>query len=120
MITLERASHNTPIGWKSLVGILVVPLIVALGFLAATWNADSRIHRAQAAVVNLDEMVELNGQPVPLGRQLAAGLVERRDDNLSWELADAAHAESGLESGRYVAVITIPKEFGRCNVVRSQ
>lgn len=111
MITLERASHNSPIGWKSLVGVLIVPLIVALGFLGATWNADHRLHRAQAAVVNLDEMVELNGQPVPLGRQLAAGLVERRDDNLSWELADAAHAKSGLESGRYVAVITIPKEF---------
>lgn len=111
MITLERASHNKPVGWKSLIGILIVPLIVALGFLGATWNADHRLIRAQAAVVNLDEMVELNGQPAPLGRQLAAGLVERRDDNLSWELADAAHAKSGLESGRYVAVVTIPKEF---------
>lgn len=111
MITLERASHQTPVGWRSLLGILIVPLIVAVGFLGATWGADSRLHRAEAAVVNLDRMVELNGQPVPLGRQLAAGLVERRDDNLTWVLADAEHADAGLKSGRYVAVITIPEQF---------
>lgn len=111
MITLERASHDTPVGWRSLLGILIVPLVVALGFLGATWGADSRLHRAEAAVVNLDRMVELNGQPVPLGRQLAAGLVERRDDNLTWVLADAEHSAAGLKSGRYVAVITIPEDF---------
>ncbi|WP_432559451.1 YhgE/Pip family protein [Granulicoccus sp. GXG6511] len=111
MFPLERASHDKPVGWRSLLGILIVPIIVALGFLGATWHADSRLHRAEAAVVNLDEMVELNGQPVPLGRQLAAGLVERRDDNLTWTLADAPHAAAGLKSGRYVAVITIPKDF---------
>ncbi|HHV22226.1 MAG TPA: YhgE/Pip domain-containing protein [Propionibacterium sp.] len=111
MFPLERASHDRPVGWRSLLGVLVVPLIVALGFLGATWQSESRLHRAEAAVVNLDEMVELDGQPVPLGRQLAAGLVERRDDNLTWTLADAAHADAGLKSGRYVAVITIPEEF---------
>lgn len=111
MITLERAHHDSPVGWKTLLGLLIAPLVVALGFLGATWGADQRLHRAEAAVVNLDQMVELDGQQVPLGRQLAAGLVERHDDNLTWVLADASHAEAGLKSGRYVAVITIPEEF---------
>lgn len=111
MVNLERANHHSPVTWKSLVGLLLVPILVALGFLAATWGAQDRLHRVQAAVVNLDEMVELNGQPVPLGRQLAAGLVERRDDNFTWVLSDADNARRGLESGRYAAVITIPKEF---------
>ena len=111
MITFERADHDTPVRWRSLLGILIVPLIVALGFLGATWGADDRLHRAEAAVVNADEMVEIDGQMVPLGRQLAAGLVERREDNLTWVLADAEHAQDGLESGRYIAVITIPQDF---------
>ena len=111
MLTLERASTGKPVQIVSLVGILLVPIIVASGFLAALWHSDTRMHNVQAAVVNEDEMVEVNGQPVPLGRQLAAGLTERRDDNFTWILADAENAEQGLRTGRYAAVITIPEDF---------
>lgn len=113
MISLERANHDRPVRWVTLVGVLLVPILVSLGFLGATWGATDRLHRVEAAVVNLDQMVEVNGQMVPLGRQLAAGLVARRDDNLTWTLADAPHAKAGLESGRYAAVVTIPKEFSK-------
>lgn len=109
-MTLEHRNGRR-LGWKTLAGLLLVPLIIAAGLLGATWQSNSRLHRVEAAVVNLDQMVEVNGQTIPLGRQLAAGLVERRDDNLKWTLADAKHARQGLESGRYAAVVTIPKEF---------
>ncbi|HYI54069.1 MAG TPA: hypothetical protein VEX57_08885, partial [Microlunatus sp.] len=74
MITLERA-RAPKVTWVSLVGLILVPLLVAAGFLWATWNSDTRLDRVQAAIVNNDEGTTLNKQFVPLGRQLAGGLV---------------------------------------------
>ena len=111
-LQLERANSSRQIGLWSILGLVLVPLLVAGGFLWATWNSDTRLTRVQAAVVNLDEMVKVNGQPVPLGRQLAGGLVaDNNDRNFSWVLTDEQDASDGLESGRYAAVVTIPQDF---------
>ena len=56
---------------------------MAGGFLGATWKSSARLDRVQAAVVNADEPVTLNKQLVPLGRQLAGGLVSSKDDPTS-------------------------------------
>ena len=119
MFSLERADGSRRVGLWSLVGLLLVPLVLAGGFLAATWKSTDRLDRIQAAVVNLDEPVKIGKQTVPLGRQLAGGLVdgktgdgeEKADTNFSWLLTDAEDARSGLDSGRYAAVVTIPKDF---------
>lgn len=118
MIQLERANRSRSVTWLSLVGLILVPVIVAGGFLWAIWGSDTRLDRVQAAVVNLDEAVELNGQTVPLGRQFAAGLIDGGDDvasneNFSWNLTAADDAAAGLKSGRYAAVVTIPKNFSK-------
>lgn len=98
--------------WTTILALLLVPVLVAGGFLWGTWNSDDRLRTVQAAVVNLDEMVEVNGQTMPLGRQLAAELVDtEREQNFTWVLADEQSAREGLASGRYAAVVTIPKEF---------
>lgn len=98
--------------WRGLLALVLVPLLVAGAFLAGTWGFDENLRRVQAAVVNNDEMVTLNGQQVPLGRQLSAALVDSdREQNFSWVLADETHARAGLASGRYAAVVTIPKNF---------
>ena len=100
-LRLERANSSRGIGLWSIVGLVLIPLLIAGGFLWATWNSDTRLTRVQAAVVNLDEMVKVNGQPVPLGRQLAGGLVADNDDrNFSWILTDQQDATDGQESGR--------------------
>ena len=114
MLTLEPSAPRRRVTWLSLLGLVLVPLLVAGGFLWATWNSDTRLDRVQAAIVNEDEPVRLDGQLVPLGRQLAGGLVtggDSDDDNFSWLLTDAADAASGLADGRYAAVVTIPEEF---------
>ncbi|HEY5821246.1 MAG TPA: YhgE/Pip domain-containing protein [Propionibacteriaceae bacterium] len=113
MVSLERAHSTRRVGVWSIVGLLLVPLVLAGGFLLATWKSDTRLDRVQAAVVNLDEPIKLDGQTVPLGRQLAGGLVNGNDDdqNFSWLLTDASDAAAGLDSGRYAAVVTIPKSF---------
>ena len=120
MFSLERADGSRRVGLASLIGLLLVPLVLAGGFLAATWKSTDRLDRVQAAVVNLDEPVKIDKQTVPLGRQLAGGLVDGKtgdgdakaaDTNFSWVLTDADDARSGLDSGRYAAVVTIPKDF---------
>ncbi|MGO1971401.1 MAG: YhgE/Pip family protein [Propionibacteriaceae bacterium] len=115
MINLERATTDRTVRWPSLIGLLLVPLLLAAGFLWTTWGSADRFGRVDAAVVNLDEPAEINGQPVPLGRQLSGGLVEgdpdKEDQNFTWHLSDEEDAASGLESGRYAAVVTIPEDF---------
>lgn len=96
------------IKWPALVALILLPLLAV----AALIGLSSRSNEAvSAAVVNLDEAVKVNGQLVPMGRQLAAAMVDRDGDNVSWTLADAASADAGLRSGAYSVVVTIPKEF---------
>ncbi|HVK35358.1 MAG TPA: YhgE/Pip family protein, partial [Microlunatus sp.] len=114
MMTLERA-RAPKVTWVSLVGLILVPLLVAAGFLWATWNSDTRLDRVQAAIVNNDEGTTLNDQFVPLGRQLAGGLVNGEDGtgNFDWVLTDTDDARVGIESGIYAAVVTIPEDFSK-------
>lgn len=114
MWKLERA-RDPKVTWVSLIGLILVPLLVAGGFLWATWNSDDRLDRVQAAIVNNDEGVTLEKQFVPLGRQLAGGLVNGEDGsaNLDWVLTDDDDAQQGLENGTYAAVVTIPKDFSK-------
>ncbi|MFT3859966.1 YhgE/Pip domain-containing protein [Micropruina sp.] len=100
--------------WRTLLALVMIPVLVAGGFLWGTWNAGDRLQQVQAAVVNLDEGVTLNDQFVPLGRQLSADLVDTsKEQNFTWVLADEAHAWPGLASGRYAAVVVIPSNFSR-------
>lgn len=61
--------------WRTVLGLLVVPLTIAGLLVWGLWNPGERLHTVTAAIVNLDEPVELDGQLLPLGRVLAAELV---------------------------------------------
>ncbi|MGD7789111.1 YhgE/Pip family protein [Propionibacteriaceae bacterium Y1700] len=115
MFGLDSASDRKPLNWRALAAAFLVPLLFAAGFLAATWKSEDNLKRVEAAVVNLDEPVTINGQMVPLGRQLAGGLVTGDEDdpdkNFTWKLTDEDDARSGLASGRYAALVVIPEDF---------
>lgn len=64
----------------ALIALILVPLLAVAALIGLTMRDDQAI---SAAVVNLDEAVELDGQTVPLGRQLAAAMVDRDGDNVS-------------------------------------
>lgn len=96
-------------GWASIVALALVPLLAVAALIGLAGNrADSTV---SAAVVNLDEAVTVNGHYVPMGRQLAAAMVDRDGENIDWTLADAPSAAAGLKTGEYSAVVTIPKGF---------
>ncbi len=98
--------------WAKALGLLLIPVLIAAGLLAATWKSDSRLSKVEAAIVNLDKAVTINGKTVPMGRQLSAQLISAEEgQNFTWILADASHASDGLKSGRYAAVVTIPENF---------
>lgn len=113
-LPIERARSRKPITWLTILGILLLPAAVGGILVAALQNPTERLDSMTAAIVNLDEPVEIDGQLTPLGRQLASGLVEGSDDldsNLTWVISNEDDAAEGLADGSYQAVITIPEDF---------
>jgi len=106
-----RALAAGPLTWKTWTGLIVVPVLV-MGLLTwALWSPESDHGTATAAVVNYDEPVTVNGQTIPLGRELAGNLTHDENSAYTWVLTDASDAAEGLEDGTYAAVVTIPKDF---------
>lgn len=113
-LSIERARSRKPVTWLTVIGILLLPAVVGGMLFAALYNPTERLASMTAAIVNLDEPVTIDDQYTPLGRQLAAGLVEGSDDvdsNLTWVISNESDAAAGLSDGTYQAVVTIPAEF---------
>ncbi|NYE21261.1 YhgE/Pip domain-containing protein [Microbacterium immunditiarum] len=113
-LPLERARARRPVTWLTLIGVLLLPVVIGGVLVAALYNPAERLDAMSAAIVNEDDPVTIDGQMVPLGRQLTAGLVEGSDEvesNLSWTISNADDAEAGLADGTYAAVVTIPSNF---------
>lgn len=107
---MNKSTTRRP--WVTVLTLLLVPLLLASTFLWGGARTDSGLRGVQAAIVNSDEMVTVNGQAMPMGRQLAAELVDSgREQNFTWVIATPEKAAEGLASGRYAAVVTIPREF---------
>ena len=113
-LSLERARSRRPVTWLTLIGVVLLPVVIGGILVAALYNPIERLGDMRAAIVNNDKPVTVNGQLVPLGRQLSAGLVEGSDDlpsNLTWTISNTDDAAAGLADGTYDAVITIPENF---------
>ena len=113
-LPIERARSRKPITWLTILGVLLLPAAVGGILVAALQNPTERLESMTAAIVNLDDPVTIDGQVTPLGRQLAAGLVDGSDDldsNLTWVISNKDDAADGLADGSYQAVITIPEDF---------
>lgn len=113
-LPIERARSRKPITWLTILGVLLLPAAVGGILVAALQNPTERLDSMTAAIVNLDEPVTIDDQLVPLGRQLASGLVEGSDDmdsNLTWVISNEDDAADGLADGTYQAVVTIPEDF---------
>ncbi|WP_440708093.1 YhgE/Pip family protein [Herbiconiux sp. YIM B11900] len=112
---IEPAIGTRRIRWYTLVALVLVPLLLAGVVIWAVDDYNSRLSSVTAAIVNDDDGTEIDGQQVPLGRQLTAGLVgaEGTADlgNYDWTLTDDEDAAAGLRDGRYAVVVTIPSDF---------
>lgn len=94
--------------------VVVVPLFYGGLYTWANIDPTNNLDRVQAAVVNQDELIEVEGpdgetEPVSVGRLLAANLIgDDSPENYDWVLTDARDAQDGLADGDYKAVLTIP------------
>lgn len=101
----------------AIAAVCIVPLLYGALYVWANLDPTGRLDQVQAAVVNHDEMIEVddrdgNPQPVAVGRLLAGNLIS--DDskhNYDWVLTDANDALEGLADGTYKAVLTIPENL---------
>ncbi|MCC2030216.1 YhgE/Pip family protein [Microbacterium sp. YMB-B2] len=113
-LSIERARSRKPITVLTILGVLLLPAVIGGILVAALQNPTERLDTMTAAIVNNDEPVTIDDQYTPLGRQLAAGLVEGSDDmesNLTWVISNEEDAADGLADGSYQAVVTIPSQF---------
>lgn len=103
----------------AVIAVMLVPLFYGAMYVWANLNPTERLNHVTAAVVNEDQLIEIDGrdgqkQPVAVGRQLAGNLVSNDDDNnYDWVLTDASDARRGLTDGRYKAVLTIPENLSK-------
>ena len=99
--------------------VTVIPLILAALYVWANIDPTGNLDEVRAAVVNEDELVEVEGpdgkkQPVAVGRELAGNLTrDDSDENFDWVLTDAKDAQEGLSDGEYKAVLFIPKSLSK-------
>jgi putative membrane protein len=118
-MTFESANGTRKVRWYAVAALVLVPTLLAGGALLAVNDYSARLSDVSAAIVNDDDGAEIDGQTVPLGRQLSAELVEGAandlgvDGNYDWSLTDDDDAEAGLADGRYAVVVTIPKDFSK-------
>jgi len=111
---IERANSRRPITWLTVIGALLLPAVIGGILVAALYNPAERLDSISAAIVNDDQAVTIDGQLVPLGRQLTAGLVDGSDEvesNFDWTITNEQDASDGLADGTYAAVVTIPSNF---------
>ncbi|MBS1673756.1 MAG: YhgE/Pip family protein [Actinobacteria bacterium] len=116
---IERARSHKPVTILTLIGVLVLPAVLGGVLVAALQDPTQRLDTMTAAIVNDDKPVTVNGQLAPLGRQLAAGLVDgtgEKDENLTWVISNEKDAAAGLKNGTYQAVVRIPEGFSAAAV----
>jgi putative membrane protein len=95
-------------------------LLPVAGALVLVWSALGRqdqIDKIPVAIVNNDTILT-EPQPMAAGRALTASLTNPTgsDELLAWTLTDSDNAASGLRTGAYYAVLTIPSDFSKAIV----
>lgn len=93
----------------SLAVISFIPIMYSGFFLGSIWDPYGQTKNLPVAFVNEDKGAQLNGQALNVGRSVEQKLKDNHD--LGWEFVTKQQADSGVSSGHYYAVVTIPADF---------
>ncbi|MCI1984057.1 MAG: YhgE/Pip domain-containing protein [Bifidobacteriaceae bacterium] len=92
-----------------LVVISLIPSIYAVTFLNSMWDPYGKTSELPVAIVNNDKPATMNGTRLALGATMTTSLA--KSTTLDFHEVSAATAASGLHSGKYFAIYTIPSSF---------
>lgn len=94
-----------------LIAIALIPAIYCFLYLSSMWNTYGKMDDIPVAIVNRDENVTYKGKRIHIGKKLVKGL--KKSDSLDYSLVSSKKAESGIKSGKYYMVVTIPNNFSK-------
>lgn len=94
----------------AMVAMVLIPTLYAALYLWANHDPYGRLSHVQAALVVQDQPARTSqGKRIDVGDQVAHDLV--KDGSFDWQRVDAAEARRGVQEGRYVFALRIPRGF---------
>ena len=96
----------------SVLGITLIPALYAFIYLMSVWDPASRTGDLPAAIVNLDQGTQVNGQTVNVGNDLTLQLKEKKTFGFA-EVADMAQAKADVRDGKTLFALIIPADFSQ-------
>lgn len=93
----------------SMAVISFIPIMYSGFFLGSIWDPYGQTKNLPVAFVSEDKGAQLNGQALNVGRSVEQKLKDNHD--LGWDFVTKQQADSGVDSGHYYAVVTIPADF---------
>ena len=91
------------------VALMIFPSLYAWFNIEAFWDPYGNTKNLSVAIVNQDKDYEFKNQKLNFGNDIVKNLKENR--SLDWNFVNSKTAMEGLETGRYYAILTIPKDF---------
>lgn len=93
----------------SMAVISFIPIMYSGFFLGSIWDPYGQVKNLPVAFVNQDKGAQLNGQTLNIGQSFEQKLKNNHD--LGWEFVNKQQADSGVSSGHFYAVVTVPADF---------
>ena len=93
----------------SMAVISFIPIMYSGFFLGSIWDPYGQVKNLPVAFVNEDKGAHLNGQVLNVGQSIEQKLKNNHD--LGWEFVNKQQADSGVSSGHFYAVVTVPADF---------
>lgn len=91
------------------VALMIFPSLYAWFNIEAFWDPYGNTKNLSVAIVNQDMDYEFKNQKLNFGNDIVKNLKENR--SLDWNFVNSKTAMEGLNTGRYYAILTIPKDF---------
>lgn len=102
--------HNSKLA-LALIIIMLIPSLYGLCNAAAFWDPVEGCDNLDFAIVNNDESVIIQNQEYDFGSQVVDKINE--DDTFNWVSVSENDARDGVENGKYVAALIIPKNYSQ-------
>ena len=93
----------------SMAVISFIPIMYSGFFLGSIWDPYGQVKNLPVAFVNEDKGAQLNGRTMNIGQSVEQKLKNNHD--LGWEFVNKQQADSGVSSGHFYAVVTVPTDF---------